>query len=260
MSNKDKSNLYLGLIVCVIAVLFFVAGFLVSRLLNGGDEPVLDDSYVAEADTVYLSATETIRVEYPVQLIPEVPHAEAQQPVAQQPIVQQPVAQQPTAPSYRVTPRNLDLQVTYGGMKYYFSQSDLANLSSSEQSRFAKRGLVIIYGGYQFVVKLTVERHGSGYTYEDANFFTWDEAMNWVNNIGNGWRLPYKDEGKAMADQYKAVCDAIKAFGGDSDPAWCYWTSTEYNASGAWSFNLNLGYVYNNNKSNYGCVRAVRAI
>ena len=167
-----------------------------------------------------------------------------------------PVAQQP---NYRTEPRNLDLQVTLDGEKYYFSQSEWADLSSDERSRFSKRGVVFYYNGVRsFVIKLTIERHGSGFDHKDPKFFTWDEAMRWESNLGSGWRLPNIDEGVAMAGQYSAVNSALKAFGGDS----CYyynWTSTENGASQAWSFYRGGVNAYDY-KSSGRHVRAVSAL
>ena len=255
MSNNKNSNMILGLIVCVIAVLFFVAGFLVSRLLDRSGDPTFYDMNIAQNETLRITQTETIRVEHAVIIPSEVPQAVAQQPVAQQPVVQQ-----PSVTSLRVTPRNLDLQVIYDGIKYYFSVDEWKNLNSSVRSNCTKQGVVIDYKGVRFVVKLTMERHGSGYEWDNPIYFTWDEAKRWVNNLGNGWRLPTKDEGMAMADQYKAVCAAIRVFGGDSDLALCYWTSTEYSASQAWYFDLYCGYVNGLSKSTSVRVRAVCAI
>ncbi len=167
------------------------------------------------------------------------------------------VAQQP---NYRTEPRNLDLQVTLDGEKYYFSQGEWADLSSNERSRFSKCGVVIDYNGLSFVVKLTMERHGSGFVSENAVQFTWDEAKRWESNLGSGWRLPNKDEGRAMTDQCEAICAAIKAFGGDKDPADWYWTSTEYDASTSWKFYLCVSAVYRNTNSLRCSVRVVRAI
>ena len=65
-----------------------------------------------------------------------------------------------------------------------------------------------------------------------------------------------------MADQYESVCSAITAFGGDSDPARWYWTSTTYesDSSRAWCFILSNGSVGHGHWSASGCVRAVCAI
>ena len=158
---------------------------------------------------------------------------------------------------------NLKLQVedSYGG-KSLFSQSDWEKMSYTEQQQYKKLGIVIDYDGQRFVTALNMERHGSGYRYDTDIHFTWDEAKSWVNNLGSGWRLPNKDEGKAMADQYEAVCEAIKAFGGDEDPKWWYWTSTTYesDSSRAWCFYLSFGHVSYYFKSSISCVRAVCAI
>lgn len=250
MSNNKNSNLILGLIVCVIAVLFFVAGFLVSRLLNGGGDPAVDDIDIAQNETVRVTHTETIHVEPPTYN-----HSQMLQARERLPEVQQPVA-----PSFRVTPRNLDLQVTLNGIKYYFSVDEWDNLSSSVRNSCTKLGVVIDYDGVRFVVKLTMELHGSGNEYDEPIFFTWDEAKLWVSNMSSNWRLPTKDEGMAMANQHSAVCAALAAFGVVDDPAQSYWTSTEHRASSAWGVNIGNGYVTSGSKSGHGCVRAVRAI
>ena len=157
---------------------------------------------------------------------------------------------------------NLKLQVTDTfGVKGYFTDSEWNNLSSSQRNSYTKQGVVIDYAGECFVVKLNMEQHGSGYKYDDPERFTWDEAKQMVSNMGNGWRLPTKDEGKAMADQYHEVCAAIRAFGGDEDPAWWYWTSNEYSDSSAWWFSLSTGAVGNGFfRNGDGHMRAVREI
>lgn len=163
-------------------------------------------------------------------------------------------------PAYRTEPRNLDLQAIINGHKVYFSVDEWRQLTTDEQSRFEKVGLVIDRNGRRFVTKLNMERHGSGYTYNWSGWFTWDEAMQWVSLMGSGWRLPTKDEGEAMANQHEAVCAAIKAFGVNEAPELWYWTSTEHGASRAWYFYLVNGDVYVSGRSDYCCVRAVRAI
>lgn len=163
-------------------------------------------------------------------------------------------------PAYRTEPRNLDLQAIIDGRKVYFSVDEWRQLTTDEQSRFEKVGVVIDYNGRRFVTKLNMERHGSGYTYDDSRWFTWDEAMQWFNRIGGGWQLPSKEEGEAMAKQGRALRATIIDFGGHLLAIEIYWTRTEYSASRAWSFDLSLGYVRSYGKSyNFG-VRGVRAI
>ena len=166
--------------------------------------------------------------------------------------------------SYRIKPSNLDLQVTFNGYKYYFSQDEWSSLSSSEQSRFTKIGLVIDYNGQLFVVKLNMEQHGKSGFYSDVvTWFTLDEAKQWLSNIGGGWRLPDKDEGKAMADQYKAVRAAIKAYGCDEYTGGSYLTGTK-GFDGPWVFSLNNEwpgvFVVSSHFVKFFTVRAVCAI
>ncbi|MGN0222954.1 MAG: protein kinase, partial [Muribaculaceae bacterium] len=159
--------------------------------------------------------------------------------------------------SYRTIYRNLDLQVTLNGIKYYFTVDEWKRLSTVEQSRFTKQGIVIDYNGLRFLVKLKLERHNSdSYESSDSIYFTWEEAKQWVDNMCSGWHLPTKDEGKAIADQYKEVNAAFEAFGGNS--GYGYWTITRYSYSSAWCFYLNHGSV--GVSCDYKCVRVIREI
>lgn len=224
--------------VALAAIIFFAT--------RGGG-----DTTLPATDTIRIASTDTVRVEYAAE-----------------------PAQQPSTANFRTTPRNLDLQVIYNGEKYYFSVDEWRSLSRSERSSLDnhKCGVVINYNDVegrrqQFVVKLELERHASRdkVTIFDSTEFTWYGAKHWVNNMSGNWRLPTKEECEAMASQYEAVCNAIKAFGGDEDLLeFCYWTSTTYekDSSSAWCFHLANGGVFDVNKStNTGVhVRAVRAI
>ena len=82
--------------------------------------------------------------------------------------------------------------------------------------------------------------------------FTWDEAVEEVKKLGEGWRLPTKEEINLM---YRHK-DKIGGFVEDG-----YWSSTEYGAYLAWVQDFTNGNHYSNNKNftNY-YVRAVRSI
>lgn len=76
---------------------------------------------------------------------------------------------------------------------------------------------------------------------------SWEDALKAVKKLGDGWRLPTIEEcfimyrNKVIEDDY-------------------YWSSTEFDATGAYSFTFLNGYVYNFNKSNTNTVRGVRSI
>lgn len=150
---------------------------------------------------------------------------------------------------------NLKLQVTDGyGQKHLLTVDEWQLISTNEQAKYTKVGLVIDYNGMRFIAALNMERNSNSST---PRIFTWDDAMQRVGISSSGWRLPTKDEGKAMADQYEAVCAAITAFGGDDNPASWYWTSTESDASRAYFFSLIKSSIYNFGKEHYNHVRAV---
>ncbi|MGN0224186.1 MAG: protein kinase [Muribaculaceae bacterium] len=153
---------------------------------------------------------------------------------------------------------NLKLQVTdRQGYKHLLTGKEWQLLSTIEQSKYTKVGLVIDYNGVRFIAALNMERNGNSST---PRIFTWDDAMQNVGISSSGWRLPTKDEGKAMADQYQEVCAAITAFGGDDNPASWYWTSTESDVSRAYFFSLIKSSIYNFGKEHYNYVRAVRDV
>jgi len=85
------------------------------------------------------------------------------------------------------------------------------------------------------------------------NRMNWDDAMRACQNLGNGWRLPNKEELKAMYEQLH------KQGKGNFKYEW-YWSSSQFKAGFAWNVTFSYGgvsYSYENYSS--GQVRAVRA-
>ena len=81
-------------------------------------------------------------------------------------------------------------------------------------------------------------------------FFDFEEAKKVCENLGDGWRLPTKDELNVL---YKNK-DKIGGFAGIS-----YWSSTEFSPTNAWDQSFGSGYQdYGSKNANYS-VRAVRA-
>ena len=82
--------------------------------------------------------------------------------------------------------------------------------------------------------------------------FTWDEAMEEVKKLGEGWRLPTKEELNLMYLHKDKIGGFVEYY---------YWSSTELNANYAWTQNFDNGYQYSFNKNLTGYyVRAVRSI
>ena len=254
MANKNNSNLSFGLILLVIAVLFFVAGFLVSRLLNRSGDPTYDDMDIAQNETIRITQTETIRVEHAVIIPSDVPQQVAQQPVAQQPVVQQPAS---SSRSYRTTSRNLDLQVSLDGNKYYFSADEWSALNHSEQNRFTKLGLVINHEGQSFVMKLIAERNLNGSNGANPYNFTWAQAVQHSRTVAGGWRLPSKNQGLAIVKQRTKVLEAIQSFGGSIDSSY-FWTSTERDEDTVWTIAVSTSISIDKNM--VAGVRLIRAL
>ena len=80
----------------------------------------------------------------------------------------------------------------------------------------------------------------------------WDDAMAACQGLGNGWRLPSKDELLAIYEQLH------KQGKGNFKNAW-YWSSSQYNSGIAWGVIFPNGFVVNGGKFGSSQVRAVRA-
>ena len=78
------------------------------------------------------------------------------------------------------------------------------------------------------------------------NGLNWDDAMAACHNLGNGWRLPNKEELKAMYEQLHT--NGKGNFGTDGD----YWSSSDNGGMLAWSFNFKKGRVDSTHYYNYG--------
>lgn len=85
---------------------------------------------------------------------------------------------------------------------------------------------------------------------------TWDEAMEYAESLGNGWRLPTRAE---LIDAYYNNVEGFK----DEN----YWSSTTYTHKTSDAFavifsNMYVwnGYAYKNDKTNCLYVRCVKSI
>ena len=85
---------------------------------------------------------------------------------------------------------------------------------------------------------------------EDLGRMSWDDAKKTCAALGDGWRLPTKQELEILYVNNQRI-------GGFDDNY--YWSSTEVDYSNAWSQNFYNGHQANATKSNAPYVRAVRA-
>ena len=85
----------------------------------------------------------------------------------------------------------------------------------------------------------------------DLGKMTWDEATQKVKRLGEGWRLPTKEEFENILYPNKSKIPNLKTE--------FYWSSTENDIYNVWPFNFtngNANYTYHKFNSYY--VRAVR--
>ena len=81
--------------------------------------------------------------------------------------------------------------------------------------------------------------------------YTWDEAKETCEALGEGWRLPTKEE---LNEMYKKR-DVVGGFA-----SFNYWSSTEYDNYYAWAQDFYDGAQGSISKGSANYVRAVRAL
>lgn len=150
---------------------------------------------------------------------------------------------------------NLNLAAEQNGEKCYFSRRQWMSLTSSQQNKYKKIGIVIEKDGQRFILSLTDEK----------GLYSWNEA---VKRYGAG--MPTKAQAEAWISQKDEVQRAIVAFGGDvpdienkydpavDGPKFLYWTKTEYDASFAWYISTFNGLISMNGKNKTYKVRLIR--
>jgi hypothetical protein len=108
--------------------------------------------------------------------------------------------------------------------------------------------LIISFQGFSQSVK--VKEIGLEVMTEDLGDMDWRDAKNACRNLGNGWRLPTKDELNKMYAHRNSI-------GGLNQ--YEYWSSEQSAIdANAWYFDTLWGRAYNTNKNRYLYVRAVR--
>lgn len=85
----------------------------------------------------------------------------------------------------------------------------------------------------------------------------WNSAVSACRNLGNGWRLPSKEELLAIY-KVESTLNSTLAAVGDEVPEGFHWSSTEYSSDSAWLVNVINGYT--NYRTKYDYYRYVRAV
>nr|BBJ03775.1 hypothetical protein YBY_16230 [Marinobacter nauticus] len=94
----------------------------------------------------------------------------------------------------------------------------------------------------------------------DGETVTLSEAEEAVANLGNGWRLPTRQELESLLDLSRED-PAIDTSKYPDTKSCAYWTSTPcaWNNAARWVVGFSNGYVLASSRYDDACVRAVRA-
>lgn len=91
-----------------------------------------------------------------------------------------------------------------------------------------------------------------------AETFTWAEAHDYANSLGDGWRLPTRAELLTLVDDTRSspACSIFP----DCPSKW-FWTSTPWagSSSYAWFVQFGDGYAYGSGVNDDYHIRCVRA-
>ena len=86
---------------------------------------------------------------------------------------------------------------------------------------------------------------------EDLGKHNWESAKKVCKNLGDGWRLPTKEELHLMWLNRDNIGGFAAAY---------YWSSSEFGNNSAWFQDFLFGYQSTSHKVNPGYVRAVRDV
>jgi len=101
-------------------------------------------------------------------------------------------------------------------------------------------------------IPIILEQHLKFEVYpNDLSKHNWEDAKKVCKDLGNGWRLPTREELHIMWLHRDYIGGFAAAY---------YWSSSEYNTSGAWSQLFSIGGQYYDGKNATYYVRAVRAL
>ena len=86
---------------------------------------------------------------------------------------------------------------------------------------------------------------------KDLGEHNWEDAKKLCEDLGDGWRLPTREELHLMWVNRESIGGFAAAY---------YWSSSEYSDTNAWSQYFGNGFQYSYNKYNTYYVRAVRDV
>ena len=147
----------------------------------------------------------------------------------------------PDMPHFSTKPINMALCAKGPDGYVYITADQWKNLPESQKSSFNPLGVYLAPGNF------LVELHDK----ENGKEMSWYAAMK--------YNLPSKKQGQALVDNYTALNNALRAFGGTIMNDY-YWTKTEDGSSSAWYVAMYGGFVFGNGKAATYRVRAVAPV
>ena len=141
-----------------------------------------------------------------------------------------------------------------------YQQPAYSQPSQSSYSKTYKVGDYYDANGKQGVVFAVNSdgKHGKIVGLNNLGLMPWDNAIAACRNLGNGWRLPSREELLAIYNAKSTLASILAAVGDELIPNW-HWSSTEYSSDHAWRVIMYYGGTDINGKNDIWFVRAVSA-
>ncbi len=136
----------------------------------------------------------------------------------------------------------------------------VSTVQSVSQSKTWKVGDMYDVNGKKGVVFVVSSdgQHGRIVSLEQTEC-NWSDAKTWCANLGDGWRLPSRQELRMLYNVMKAVNEVLFFADKEQLKSWDYWTNEEYISDRAWYVFMSNGDTSYDDKGDGNYVRAVSA-
>ena len=139
-----------------------------------------------------------------------------------------------------------------------FAQYGRADVDRGQSKRYQIGDIMLIGGELGVVFVVTPDgQHGKVVSTSQTKS-TWNDAKSWCASLGQGWRLPSRDELHAIFNKRSELNTYLNA-NGYTGLVGGYWSSEASSSSDAWYIVMTPRVTYSYDKSVNGYVRAVSA-
>ena len=133
--------------------------------------------------------------------------------------------------------------------------------ASKKESEKRVGDIIMVNGEMGVVFTVTADgQHGKVMSVSQIEKCIWNDAKAWCANLGQGWKLPTKDELLVIYSRKSVINSALSANNYQLiDANACYWSSDKEVDNYMWIVSMENGETDGEGKYNHDSVRAVSA-